>query len=66
MDGSSPNVRPESPDDGPRRQPIEYYNEAVQALDLLYEAVVSGSVGAEEILRDLAGKLAWRCESWRR
>ncbi|MGA3164711.1 MAG: hypothetical protein ABSF14_01190 [Terriglobia bacterium] len=65
MEGSFQSTKPASSRDGDPQRPLEYYNQAVQAIDLLYGVAVSGSDGAEEVLRDLAEKLTIRGGGWR-
>lgn len=54
--GSVRNTTNPAPKDGEAR-PRRYYNDAVIALDHLYEAAVGGSAAAQEMLRCLADRL---------
>ena len=45
---------------------LHYYNIAVVALDLLYDAAASGHPGAEEELAHLSDTLADKADRWRK
>jgi hypothetical protein len=60
MEDLFPNINPAGSGDGQPRGVIEYYNQAIQALDLLYEAAAAGQDGAKEALRFEANRLLKR------
>ncbi len=44
---------------------VDTYNQAVTALEIIYEAALEGSPGAGEVLRDMTARLADRAARWR-
>jgi len=44
---------------------VRYYNEAVLALDQIYEAAMDGDPGAQEVICNQAGRLLLRGGLWR-
>jgi hypothetical protein len=44
---------------------LRLYSDAVEGLNLVWEAAMAGHTGAREVLADLADKLATRGGNWR-
>jgi hypothetical protein len=64
--GNSPEgIRKESCHGEGKSGPLDYYNDCIVALDVLFEAAEKGSSGAAECLRAEADRLLRRAAEWR-
>jgi hypothetical protein len=64
MQGVPENTSPSEPSEDPAQRALAYYNQAMEAIDILYEAAAAGHDGALEVLGALTDKLTTRGGDW--